>query len=175
MGASTTNGSNGARKFEERELPVKLTEKELLARGDSMAECELAIETLKIERLQLNKRIKAQIDERGKLGHIIDREAEDRLIKCEWQPDYAKNVFRLVRLDTNEEVDTRAMTATDRQGVLSLDDDHLDDFDAVDDIDTPPPRKPSSRKPRATRKAATGRKGTTTTKTKGTKPNLASV
>lgn len=161
---ATTNGStaNGSRKYEERELPVKLNEKELLARGDAMAECELAIETLKIERLQLNKRIKAQIDERGKLGHIIDREAEDRTVKCEWRPDYPKNVFRLVRLDTQEEVDTRAMTGSDRQGSLSVDDDSLDDIDN----DVPPPRRPSSRKPKTTRKAA---------KAKSTKPTLTSV
>lgn len=136
----TTNGSSSTRKTEERELQVKLTEKELLARGDEMADCELAIETLKIERLQLNKRIKAHIDQRGKLGHVIDSGAEGRTVKCEWRPDFAKNVFRLVRTDTGEEVDTRAMTGTDRQGSLNVIDGGKDD-----DADTPPPRRPRGR------------------------------
>jgi len=145
MGTTTTNGSSTPRKHEERELPVKLNEKELLLRGDEMAECELNIEALKIERLQLNKKIKAQIDQRGKLGHTIDRGAEDRPVRCEWRPDFAKNVFRLVRLDTQEEVDTRAMTGTDRQGNLAA----VSDVDEPDGDDTPPPRRP--------RKKAAGR------------------
>jgi hypothetical protein len=138
----TENGKNRLQQ-EERRLEVKLTEAELLKRGDDMAAAECEIEKLKEERKALNVSIQNAAGTRAELAHTIERGTEEQPVQCEWRPDYPKNVFRLVRLDTGAEVDTRAMTADER--TVSLD---------FDDADAPPPRSP---KPRA-RKAATAKK-----------------
>jgi FtsZ-binding cell division protein ZapB len=140
-------GTNGSTRYqkEERRLEVKLTEVELIKRGDQMADAELEIESLKEKRKALNVAIQNAAGLRAELAHAIERGTEEQPVQCEWRPDYPKNVFRLIRLDTNEEVDTRAMTAEDRNAALP--------FGASgksDDEDPPPPRSP---KPR-TRKAA---------------------
>lgn len=143
-----TNGAAKAaktREVETRELPVKLNEKELLERGDSMADTELEIETLSIERTVTTRKINDLKKERARLAHIIESGVEDRAIRCEWHEDFAKNVFRLKRQDTGEEVDTRPMTALDRTSPLFPDGDN-------DGDDEPPPRSP---KPRGKKAALT--------------------
>jgi hypothetical protein len=105
----------------ERNLPCKLTEAELLARGDAMAAAELKIDTLKAERRGVNAQIREQTDERNKLAHTIESELEHRPVICKWIADFTHNVFRLVRQDTGDEIETRPMTAADRQGALPLD------------------------------------------------------
>jgi hypothetical protein len=142
-----TNGAAKAaktREVEVRDLPVKLTDAELLERGDTMAATELLIETLGLERAQVTSKINAAKKERAKLAHTIDCGTEDREIRCEWHEDFSKNVFRLKRQDTGEEVDTRPMTALDRTSPLFPDGDG--------DDDEPPPRSP---KPRAKKAALT--------------------
>jgi hypothetical protein len=129
---------------EERRLEVKLTEAELLRRGDDMAAAECEIEKLKEERKALNVSIQNAAGTRADLAHTIERGTEEQAVQCEWRPDYPKNVFRLVRLDTNAEVDTRAMTADERTVPMEFE----------DGADAPPPRSP---KPRA-RKAAAAKK-----------------
>jgi hypothetical protein len=117
----TSNGNGSTREVEQRLLPVKLTEPELLKRGDEMADAEVEIEKLKLDRKALNASIEIVVKRRAMLGHAIDRGSEDREVRCHWQEDFAKNVFRLVRQDTGDEVDTRPMTATDRMGSLPFD------------------------------------------------------
>ncbi len=70
-------------------------------------------------------------------------------MRCHWQEDFPKNVWRLIRQDTGVEVDTRAMTAEDRQGALAIAPDD-------DSSDTPPPRTPRTR----TKKSAAGKSTT---------------
>jgi hypothetical protein len=114
------NGHAKTHEVEQRELSVELTEAELRERGDRMAEAELQIETLKGERRELNAAIKAQVDLRAKLAHTIDSGVEARDVRCKWIEDFDKNCWRLVRQDNGATVDTRAMTAADRQGQLGL-------------------------------------------------------
>jgi vacuolar-type H+-ATPase subunit D/Vma8 len=139
----TSNG-NGAREREDRRLEVKLTQAELLERGDKMAAAEVEIETLKEQRKALNVSIQNAAGQRAELAHVIERGTEEQQVTCEWQPDYQKNVKRLVRLDTKALVDTKAMTAADREVPL------FDDGDSA----TPPPRSPKARAPRAKKAAA---------------------
>jgi hypothetical protein len=112
------NGKAAAtrRSFEQRSLPCKLTEPELLKRGEAMAECELQIEKLKLDRTDLNNQIKVGVKQRGDLAHVIDTGEEDRDVRCEWLKDFKQNAMRLVRLDTQGEVETRTLTASERQG-----------------------------------------------------------
>jgi len=104
----------------ERELPCKLTDDELRMRGDAMAEAELLVDTLKAERRAVNKKIFAATDQRNKLAHVIDSEEENRVVVCKWIADFVQNVYTLVRQDTGDTVEQRAMTAADRQGSLPL-------------------------------------------------------
>lgn len=105
---------------ETRELQCTLTESELLARGAALAEAELQIERLKLKRADVSAEIKAQRELRRELAGVIDTGTERRDVRCVWIEDFSKNCFRLIRQDTGEEVDTRAMTADDRQ--LAMDD-----------------------------------------------------
>ena len=109
----------GQPESETRELPCELTATDLLRAGDAMAKCELAIEGLEENRKLANerakKRVQTQVDRRNELAHMIATGTEVRDVRCVWIEDFAHNVHRLIRQDTGDEVDTRAMTAADRQ------------------------------------------------------------
>jgi hypothetical protein len=100
---------------ETRELACELNQAELIARGDEMADAELRIEALKLERGGVTDQIKNEQILRRKLAGVIDSGKELREVRCVWVEDFPKNVFRLIRQDTGAEVDTRAMSAADRQ------------------------------------------------------------
>lgn len=100
---------------EMRELPCALTEAELLARGDAMADCELVIDKLKEKRTKLTKKIGEKRKERFELGTVIDRGEETRDVRCVWIDDFTHNLKRLIRQDTGDEVEQVTMTAEDRQ------------------------------------------------------------
>ena len=104
--------------IEVRELSCKLTEAELLLRGDEMADAELRIEQLKLERSGVSESIKHQRELRRKLAGAIDAGKELRDVRCAWIEDFVHNCYHLVRQDTGEVIDTRAMTGDDRQEAL---------------------------------------------------------
>jgi hypothetical protein len=151
-----------------RELACKLTADELLQRGDAMADCEMVIDKLKDKRSKLSKKIGEKRKERFDLAEMIERGEETREVNCEWREDFAKNVKRLIRRDTGNEVEQVTMTAAERQLMIESpapgrdetidlddvpDDDDDDDEDLDDDSDaaveepapTPAPRKPRGR------------------------------
>jgi len=111
----------------ERQLPCKLTETELLARGESMAESELQIDKLKADRRATNKQILEQVDLRNKLAHTIEAGEEMRNVTCRWKARESEKLWRLVRTDTDAEVENRPMNAADLQGNLSFPSDEGDD------------------------------------------------
>ena len=139
MGKSNGVAKSKPREVEDRFLPVKLTEVELLERAEEMAAAELGIEQLQSERLALTHQVNDAKKTRAKLAHTIDCGTEDRTVCCAWHEDFAKNVWRLKREDTGEEVDTRPMTALDRTGELPFGN------DGPDDEPPPPPRSPGRR------------------------------
>jgi cobalamin biosynthesis protein CobT len=83
-----------------------------------MADAELRIEELELERSGVSESIKHQRELRRKLAGVIDSGTEKRDVRCAWIEDFAQNCFHLVRQDTGEVIDTRAMTAGDRQEAL---------------------------------------------------------
>lgn len=145
MGKSNGVAKSKPREVEDRFLPVKLTEVELIERAEEMAAAELELEQLQLERSDLAHRMGEARKRRARLAHTIDLGTEDRTVCCEWHEDFAKNVWRLKREDTGEEVDTRPMTATDRTGELPFDDGPGDE---------PPPRSPSPKRGKKTVDAA---------------------
>ena len=156
----------------ERELPVKLTTDELLQRGEAMADCEFEIDKQKAVRKGVNAIIRAQTDERAKLAHVIESGVETRNVICKWIADYPLNMWRLVRQDTGQQVDSRPMTATDRQTGF---DDVVVDLGQLDDEPSPvvvarPTRKAARVKVKPTpRKAAKKKKAAKRTATKKTR------
>lgn len=140
MAKAKSNGTARTVEKEKRVCRVQLTEAERVARGDEMADCEVAIEKLRAEQSELARQVKSHAKRRNELGHSLDTGDEARELLCSWEPDYAKNVFRLTRPDTSEVVDTRPMSAHDL---------NVDLFPrAVATVeDTPsPPRSPAPRK-----------------------------
>jgi len=129
---------------EKRRCQVKLTAAELVNRGDEMADCEVKIESLKAERSDLARQVKSHEKRRNELGHAIEKATEERELLCSWHPDYKQNAFLLKRPDTGEQIDTRPMTANDRQGeLLGAEDGSVHDLHAV--LPAQPPRSPRKR------------------------------
>lgn len=98
-----------------RELPCVLTEAELLERGDEMAACEQQVAVYKNERRKLNVAMRAQSDRRGDLAKIIEAKSEQRDVPCQWEPDYERRCYDLIRSDTGECIDQRDMPEADLQ------------------------------------------------------------
>lgn len=121
-----SNGSNGtaAKELgrEQRELPCKLNDLELRARGDEMAEAELGIDKLKETRRGINGQIADLSTTRAKLAVTIEAREEERMVACTWIEDLPQNRRKLIRQDTGEEVDVRALTAEDHQAKLGFGD-----------------------------------------------------
>lgn len=126
----------------DRLLPLKLTEEELLERGDQMAAAELKIEQLSGERSMLTAKINEQKQTRAKLAHTIEAGVENRDVKCKWIGNYATNQWLLIRQDTGAEVEARTMTSQDLQQDMGFDgeDDVIRDSegDPVHDVDIIP-------------------------------------
>lgn len=117
----TTNGHGSTKEVSvERELAVKLTEKELLERGDKMAEAEVEIEGLKAERSKLTGAINTQVKLRNELGHVIEKGEEKRTVLCKWHKNFAQNCWQLIRQDTGKEVEVKPMSAADRQSEIEF-------------------------------------------------------
>lgn len=117
---SNGHGSTNTNIGIERPLPVKLTKEELLERGDRMAECEIEIEALKVERSGFNRAIKEKVDRRAELAHVIDTGEEKRDVLCKWGKNFPQNCWDLIRQDTKEVVDTRPMSPADRQAEIEF-------------------------------------------------------
>lgn len=121
-----------------RDLPVKLTEAELLEKGDRIADIEFEIDGLVEQRKKLNRKIKDLNVERHNLSRDVDTGTEERQVACRWQEDYDQNCKHLVRQDTGETIDTVALTADDRAVEFDFDGDGVPlDGDAEPDNVTP--------------------------------------
>jgi hypothetical protein len=146
---------------ETRELSVKLSTIELDLRAKQLAKCEFEIERVTLDAAAARAKFKAELDSvealRAKLARAVDTGFEPREVVCRWVGDFPRNVWRLINPSTGQEIDTRAMTADDRQlGMLDRDPqpdtaDTPTDVEGVVASDPPPPRK-------AKRKAQRGAK-----------------
>jgi hypothetical protein len=102
----------------ERMCPVKLTDEEVLERGARMALEELQIDELKLERKALNAKIAEHVAERSKLAHLIESGVESRPVPCHWEVNSKAELVILLRNDTGAELESRPLTAADRQLAL---------------------------------------------------------
>jgi len=108
-----------------RQLRVNLTNDEIRERGKIAAKLVGEIGTLQDEKKQSAKHYVAEIDSRQTqvkhLSYTIDSGFEERDVTCLVMLDSPQvGLKTTVRLDTGEEVETEAMTDSDRQRTLPL-------------------------------------------------------
>ena len=110
-----------------RDLRVKITKAEKLAKGDAMALAFHDAERLEVEAKTKAADYKGQIADKKKrakeLGEDIRLNSERRSVECVEERDYDRSHVRLLRADTGEEVDSWKMTEQETQQKLGLDDD----------------------------------------------------
>jgi DNA polymerase II small subunit/DNA polymerase delta subunit B len=103
----------------ERDLPVRLTREELEARGQMLAlkvdeRAEIEVEA-KAEAAEYKAQMGDTDKEIRRLSRIVRDKSEPRPVECFEHLNFAGNEVQIVRRDTGEVVDTRAMTDADRQ------------------------------------------------------------
>lgn len=107
-----------------RDLPVVLSQAELLAKGDSVATLHTKATSLRIKKKTMTDEISGEI--KGVEGAIsvlvgqIRTRSEMREIPCQERADYENDVVHVVRLDTEQIIEVRALLAGERQKPLPL-------------------------------------------------------
>ena len=108
-----------------RELPVKLSDVQMLRLGGQLAAKVQEIANEEAEKAAINKeyneRIKDMDAELKDLARRHRRGAEDRQVECYWKYDYEKGVKCLIRVDTDEAVGgVVPLTDADRQRAMEF-------------------------------------------------------
>lgn len=101
-----------------RQLFVPLTDDELRERGCTIATLTVQIEAAESAKKEAAADAKAHIDvldiERSQLARTVADREERRTVECSVEIDWARNVVRVVRLDTGAVVEERAPTADEQ-------------------------------------------------------------
>lgn len=109
-------------------LPVKLTEDELLYRGDELAKLTSDIESLEDEAKGVaagyKEQIKTKKADASRLALVIQIKSENRDVEVSERPDYTRKRIDMVRLDTGAVYNSRPMSITDQQEAMFGDDRH---------------------------------------------------
>ena len=105
-----------------RELPVMLSQEELVAKGDEVAKLHRKASELRIKKKQMTDEISGEIKGcEGAIsvlvGHIRTR-TENREIRCEERAQWDAGIANTVRIDTDEIISKRALLPEERQKVL---------------------------------------------------------
>jgi hypothetical protein len=109
------------------DLACKLTQEELLDRGQQLARVNSEIDQHETHSKQVKDDLKAtesRLDaERAKWAGVVRARAEYRPVEVDMIADFKEGVVREIRTDTGEEVRARALTDAERQGKLKLHED----------------------------------------------------
>lgn len=102
-----------------KQLPVKLTNEEKIAKGLEQARLRDAIRAVKAEKkvamTGFAERLAALEKDRDRVSDDIRDGIETRAVEVREERNYRLGTLRLVRVDTGEVVETRAMTAEERE------------------------------------------------------------
>lgn len=111
-------------KRESRLLSCRLTNEELIARGQSLAEAIENISTEEAQQESLKREMKARLAgleaQRSHLASVVSRRAEMREVSVEVALFEDAGVVHTIRMDTGEVVHSRPMTDDERQRSLAL-------------------------------------------------------
>jgi hypothetical protein len=106
------------------QLPVTLTEEELSAKRDELAQCASDLNSTEQEKASVasgfNAKIKELRSNMTELATSIRSKHEYRDVGCEEVPDYDAGVARTRRLDTGEFVATRVLRDEEKQRRFNL-------------------------------------------------------
>lgn len=107
-----------------RNLKCTLTPDEVRTYGMELARANAARDEAEERKKEVDAQLKAEIEShqtRGlNLARKINNGYEYRDVECEMDGNYKTNTVMIRRLDTNEIIETRAMTDEERQTHLSL-------------------------------------------------------
>lgn len=108
-----------------KSLPVELTDDEVLIRAKeltvAMAEEEALIAKIKAFRSNNERTIKDVIRPQiAKLQDVVHTGVEDREVECEQRPDYTRKIMEIVRLDTDEVVESWQIKQAELQTALPV-------------------------------------------------------
>lgn len=98
-----------------RDLPCKLTDAEKAELSEEMARAEIEIEDLKEQAKLLNTKKRKLEGHRNEIAHQVEDGEQKRSVVCSWQEDLPHNCTRLIRNDTGDVVEEKALTAEDLQ------------------------------------------------------------
>jgi hypothetical protein len=105
-----------------RELPCRLTARELTERSEALAHSVTELTALGQKKKAIADELKEEEGEwksiQRKLSHQIVSGEEDRIVVCEWTPSIAEKCWRLHRVDTGEVIGVEAMTEKELQAEL---------------------------------------------------------
>jgi co-chaperonin GroES (HSP10) len=105
-----------------RMLLTELSQEEKNARGEEVGNVIAEIESLQDQLKAASGGIKAKINDAKKkerrLGHILATGKEEREVQVRTDKDWEHKEVILIRLDTNEVVERRTMTASEAQADL---------------------------------------------------------
>lgn len=108
-----------------RQLPVKLSQAEVLTKGRLAAKTELALGKLEDEKAESARKFSDDIKRKRKeldvLASEVDTGTEIRPVRCELVPRWSEYMVDVVRADTSEIVESRPMTHAERQMELGID------------------------------------------------------
>ena len=120
-----------------RELPCVLTADEHAMRSRQLATVDDDIRATELDRkvysAQCNAKIKALKEQQEPLCDAVNTGRELRTVTCYWHDDLVKQERVLIREDTGEEVDRRAMSGDELQlDMAGSLDGSVDDYDQAD-------------------------------------------
>ncbi len=105
-----------------RNLPVKLSDTELLEFGKRLAQTSSDIHAEEERQTQVKAELKAKLgfieNERTRLSGIVSSGRENRDVSCDMVFDYSRLIVEVIRLDTKEVAETRRMTEAEQQRKL---------------------------------------------------------
>lgn len=129
-----------------RNLEVPLTDEEIQAKGQELAQLHADANQLRDNKSEIMKKLKGEIDEvEAKIeatAKAIRHKAEERPIECTEARNETKTTIEVIRVDTQEVVASRPMTmeelAQRQQDLFAVDRD-VSDADGGDGRPTPDP------------------------------------
>lgn len=105
-------------------LPVPLTEKELLDRGQQLAQVDADIGAHNEHADSVKKDLKAKeqalSSERARLANVVRQKREPRQVTTSGIARWKENIVETVRADTDEVIRRRPLEAHERQQILDL-------------------------------------------------------
>lgn len=108
-----------------RNLRWILTRDEVHAYGQELARANASKDEAEERKKEVDAQLKAEIESHStralNLARKINNGYEYRDVECRLDFDYKKNSVAIVRLDTMETIETRAMTDDERQLGLAMD------------------------------------------------------